>query len=174
MERKILAIMVSLVVVAAVVVGAVMIASGGLTRAGGFTSLFDKMVNTGDATYNQVLAMPSGWSVGKKITVSDTIMDMSYEKQVLGSTTVYLTTIWFQYMGDKWNNPAQGTAFYIPVTTSHDGFMHVVHGSFTLTVSSATNITAKYHIGGTITLETVLASNGIQVAFGDWVVASVI
>jgi hypothetical protein len=173
MEKKILAIMVSLVVIAAVVVGVVMVASGGLVRAGGFTSLFDKMENTGSATYNQVLAMPSGWSVGKDVKVSDTIMDMSYQKQTVSSTTVYLTTIWFQYMGEKWNDPTRGTSFYVP-DTSHAGFMHVVHGSFTLTVSSATNISAKYHIGGTITLETALVSNGVDVAFGDWHVASII
>jgi hypothetical protein len=173
MDKKILAIMVALVLVAVLVVGFVMIASGGLGRAGGFTPLFDKMQNTGGETYNQRLSLPSSWDVGKKITVSDTITDMSYYKETHGSTSVYWTTMWFEYMGNKWNDPSRGTSFFVP-DNSNDGWMAINHGLFSLTVSSATNLSAKYNIGDVITIQTILESNGIQVGFGDWVVASTI
>jgi hypothetical protein len=174
MDKKILTIMVALLVVAVLVVAFVMIASGGLRRAGGFTSLFDKMEYDGDATYRQQLVFPDSWDVGDKKEVSDTIVDMSFWKETHGSTSVYWTTMWFAYMGNQWNDPTRGTMFYVPDDSS-DGWMVVDHNIFSLTVSSATNLSAKYDIGDVVTLETVFVlNNNVVVAFGDWVVSSTI
>jgi len=174
MDKKILLIMVTLVVVAALVVAFVMIASGGLRRAGGFTALFDKLEYAGDETHNQRLSLPASWDVGDKKTVSDTIVDMSFWKETHGSTSVYWTTMYFVYEGNKWNDPSHGTSFQVP-DNSNDGWMTVEHGLFGLTVSSATNLSAKYDIGDVITLQTVLETNSnVVTAFGNWVVASTI
>jgi len=154
MEKKILVIMVSLVVVAALVVAFVMIASGGLARAGGFTKLFDKLVNDDDSKYNQRLNLPDSWDVGDIKTVSDTIVDMKYEEDDRG----YLTTLWFVYKGDKWNNPDQGTQFRVP-DKSDDAWIVVSHGLFSIDVWSTTNLSAKYDIGDTITVENELVTN---------------
>jgi hypothetical protein len=174
MDKKILTIMVALLVVAVLVVAFVMIASGGLQRAGGFTTLFDKLEYDGDATFRQQLACPDSWDVGDKKEVSDKIVDMSFWMEEHGSTSVYWTTIWFIYQGNEWNDPSRGTVFYIP-DDSGDGWLTVDHGVFALTVSSATNISAKYDIGDVITLETVLVlNNNVVTAFGDWIVSSTI
>jgi len=173
MDKKILTMMVALLVVAVLVVAFVM-ASGGLQRAGGFTRLFDKMEYDGDATYHQQLSFPSSWHVGDKKKVSDTIVDMSFWKETHGSTSVYWTTMWFAYQGNQWNDPSRGTSFSVPDDSS-DGWMVVDHSLFALTVSSATNLSAKYDIGDVITLETVLVlNNNVVVAFGDWIVTSTI
>ena len=174
MEKKIIAIMVSLLIVAALVVASVLIAAGGIQRAGGFTSLFDKLENPDPAAEDIELRMPSGWSVGDKKTVSDTIVDMSYYRQTVGQTSVYITTLWFVYLGDKWNDPLSGTYFSVP-DSSGDGWMYIDHGMFYLRVSSATNLSASYDIGDVITVETMLVmNNNAMTAFGDWVVADTI
>jgi hypothetical protein len=154
MEKKILMIMVSLVVVAVLVVAFVMIASGGLARAGGFTKLFDRLVNDEDTTYNQRLKLPDSWDVGDVKTVSDTILDMRYDEEDRG----YMTTIWFAYTGDEWNDPEQGTQFRVP-DRSGDAWIVVSHGLFSIDVWSTTNISAKYDIGDTITIECELVTN---------------
>ncbi len=172
MDRKILAIMGALVLVAIIVVAFVLIASGGLQRAGGFTNLFNKLTYSGENTFQQQLELPSGWHVGDKKAVSDTIVDMSYDVGSIGSTSVYITTLWFNYMGNKWNDPHRGTYFFVP-DDSHDGWLIVDHGRFSVQVSSATNLSAKYDIGDIITLETLLVTNdNVVLAFGEWVVAS--
>jgi hypothetical protein len=174
MDRKILMIMSALVVVAVLVVAFVMIASGGLRRAGGFTTLFDKMQYDGTDTYHQRLSCPTSWDVGDKKSVSDSIVDMSFWKETHGSTSVYWTTMWFVYTGNQWNDPSRGSSFYVP-DKSADGWLAVEHGMFSITVSSATNISAKFDIGDVITLETLLVTNNnVVVALGDWVVASTI
>jgi hypothetical protein len=169
MDRKILMIMSALVVVAVLVVAFVLVASGGLVRAGGFTTLFDKLQNDSGSTYHQYLSLPSSWNAGDKKTVSDTIVDMMYRSQTIGSTSVYVTTLWFVYLGNKWNDPYYGTSFYVP---SDGGWLAVDHGRFSITVSSATNLSARYDIGGVITLQTTIVTNNDVVAFGEWVVAS--
>lgn len=175
MERKILMIMVSLVVVAALVVAAVMVAAGGgLSRAGGFTQLFDKLVYTGTAKEYQRLELPATWHEGDVKKVSDVIVDMTYYKQTIGQTTVYITTLYFVYLGDKWANEYRGAGnrFYVP-DNSHDGWLYVENGLFHITVSSATNLSAKYDIGDVITLQTTLVINiNAKLAFGDWTVAN--
>lgn len=177
MERRILGIMVTLVVVAAVVVAFVMMAAGGGWRsAGGFTDLFDDLTYTGDATTNQMLSLPSHWRQGDKKVVSDVITDMVYRKQTVSQTTVYITTMYFVYLGDKWSNPYMGLGqnFYVPVTYGNY-WLHVEHGQFAITVSSATNISADYGIGDVITVESVLKLNGIgQLAFDTWTVKGVL
>jgi hypothetical protein len=177
MEKKIIAIMVTLLVVAALVVAFVMVAAGGgLRRAGGFTALFDKLVYTGSETSDQHLSMPSGWHAGDKKTVSDTIVDLTYRKQTISQTTVYITTLWFVYMGNKWSSPYEGhgTSFYVP-DTSFDGWFHVDHGLFSITVSSATNLSMHYQIGDVITVESMLTTNSYaMLAFGDWAVSDVL
>lgn len=171
MERKILLIMATLVVVAVLVVAFVMVASGGGIRgSGGFTSLIDDMEYNGNATSGQHLQMPDSWHVNDKKVVSDTIIDMTYYKQTVGQTSVYLTTIWFVYHGTKWAHPYQGhgDSFYLP-DNSQDGWLTVEHGMFSLTVSSATNLSAHHDIGDVITLEVVFERNSNnQVAFGNW------
>jgi len=177
MEKKILLIMATLVVVAVLVVAFVMVAAGGgLNRSGGFTSLFDKFEYDGNATYGQRLQTPESWDVNDKKVVSDTIVDMTFYKQTVSQTSVYLTTMWFVYLGTKWATPYQGHGdiFYVP-DNSHDGWLDVSHGMFTITVSSATNLSDHHSIGDVITLETVLKLNGNgQLGFGDWSVRNVI
>ena len=169
MDRKIIAIMVTLVVVAALVVAFVMVAAGGFRQAGGFTELFDKLEYTGNGTHNQDLALPTSWHVGDKKEVSDTIVDMEYSRQTVGSTSVYITTLWFVYEGNKWNNPLQGTSFHVPV---EDGLMHVDHGLFHITVSSATNLSAVYDVGEVITMDTMLkTSSSGALVFSEWAIA---
>jgi hypothetical protein len=171
MEKKILVIMVSLVVVAALVVAFVMIASGGLARAGGFTKLYDKLVNDDEFTYNQRLKLPDSWDVGDTKKVSDAIVDMYYQEDDHG----YLTTLWFAYQGDKWNDPEHGTHFYVP-DTSHDGWLEITHGLFSIQIWSATNLSAKYDVGDTITIESQLKTNvNVDLAFDDeWHLAGVL
>lgn len=175
MEKKILMIMASLVVVAALVVAVVMVAAGGgLSRAGGFTNLFDKLVYTGNATEYQRLSLPQSWHEGDQKTVTDVIVDMTYYRQTVQQTSVYITTLWFVYLGDKWAKEylGDGNQFYVP-DKSHDGLLPVDNGLFYLTVSSATNISAKYDVGESITLQTTLLLNRNAVlAFGDWTVAN--
>ena len=174
MDKKILTIMVALLVVAVLVVAFVMIASGGLQRSGGFTALIDKMVYDCDDTFEQQLSFPDSWDVGDKKRVSDTIVDMGFWKETHGSTSVYWTTMWFTYLGNKWNDQRSGTSFQVP-DSSHDGWMEVEHNLFWVQVSSATNLSAKYNIGDVITLETVLVlNNNVVTAFGDWIVSSTI
>ena len=169
MEKKILVIMVSLVVVAALVVAFVMIASGGLARAGGFTKLYDKLVNDDELTYNQRLKLPDSWDVGDTKRVSDTIVDMYYHEEDHG----FSTTLWFAYQGDKWNDAEHGTHFYVPDTSS-DGWLEVTHGHFSVEVWSATNLSAKYDVGDTITIKSILTTNvNVDLAFDDeWHLAS--
>lgn len=173
MDKRILAIMVTLVVVAALVVAAVMIAAGGFGRAGGFTTLFDKLVNNDTDKYNMHLSIPDDWDVGDKMRVSDTIIDMTYEKQAFGTTWMYQTTLYFAYVGEKWHNSTEGTAFYVPVNLAGGiHWLHVSSGMFHLSVSSATDLSAEYDIGDKITLETTITMNGLSMlSFGDWKVA---
>lgn len=177
MDKKIILIMVSLVVVAAVVVAFVMVAAGGgIRRAGGFTDTFDKLVYTGSELEDQRLALPESWHAGDKKSVSDTIVDMTYRKQTVSQTTVYITTLWFVYSGDKWSNPYQsdGMSFYVP-DTSTDGWFHVDHGLFSLTVSSATNLSAHYDVGEVISVDSMLTVNSnAMLAFGEWAVSDVL
>jgi len=172
MEKKIILIMVSLVVVAALVVAFVMVAAGGgLRKAGGFTELFDKLEYTGTGHVNQYLELPDSWDVDDKKSVSDVIVDMVYEKRTVSQTNVYITTFWFAYMGDKWSYPYEGsgTSFFVPI---EGGWLYVHHGLFSLTVSSATNLSAHYGIGDVVTLETKLVINSnAMVAFGEWAVS---
>lgn len=178
MDKKIIAIMVTLVVVAALVVAFVVVAAGGgLRKAGGFTALFDDLKYTGDADHDQRLEMPSGWHSGDKKSVSDQIVDMTYDKRTISQTSVYITTLWFVYMGDKWSDAqGEGTAFYVPIsTTGYVSWLYIDHGLFSITVSSATNLSAHYSIGDVITVETMLETNSLaMLAFGDWAVADVI
>jgi hypothetical protein len=171
MERKILVIMATLVVVAVLVVAFVMVAAGGgLRRSGGFTALFDKLEYTGNATVGQNLQVPESWHVNDKKVASDTIVDMTYRKQTVSQTAVYITTLWFVYLGTKWSNPyrGQGDSFNVP-DNSNDGWMPVSHGMFSIEVSSATNLSAHYTIGDVITLENALERNvNNQIGFGDW------
>lgn len=174
MEKKIIAIMVSLVVVAVVVVAAVTIGVGaGMRHAGGFTGLFNKLTNSDvNDTYGQRLNLPSNWRDGDKISVSDTINDMWYDRTTVGQTHVYTTHLYFSYLGEKWNDPKRGTSFSVPQDIPGDAWLDVSHGEFRIDVSSATNITAKYEIGETITLTTLLSVNSnALLAFGEWQVA---
>lgn len=172
MEKKIIAIMVALVVVAMVVVAAVTVGVGsGGQHAGGFTALFDKLTNSDvNDTYNQQLNLPGDWRGGDDKRVSDTIVDMSYERP---TTHAYYTThLYFAYLGDKWNDPKRGTSFTVPQDIPGDSWLEVTHGLFRIDVASATNLTAKYNIGDTITLTTMLSINGGSLlAFGEWQVA---
>jgi hypothetical protein len=174
MEKKIIAIMVALVVVALVVVAAVTIGIGaGGQHAGGFTALFDKL-NKSDVniTYNQHLNLPTNWKEGDNKKVSDTIVDMWYDRTTVGQTHVYTTHLYFAYLGDKWNDVKRGTQFSVPQDIQGDSWLEVSHGLFRIDVSSATNISAKYSIGDTITLATMLSVNSnALLAFGEWQVA---
>lgn len=177
MEKKIIAVMVTLVVVAALVVAFVMVAAGGgsLHKAGGFTSLFDKLSNRDvNDTHDQILELPTSWE-GDKVTVSDTIVDMSFTKATVNGLAIYTTHLWFTYMGTKWNqDPSEGTAFQVPMSTSYGGlsFLHVNHGSFELVISSATNISKDYHAGEVITLSSTVAVINSVMCFGVWTVAN--
>jgi len=174
MDRKILALMVSLLVIAAVAVSVTMVSFSGFGKAGGFTSLFDSLEYTGTSAHGQRLALPDGWNAGDVKKVSDRIVDMSYWKETHGSTSVYWTTMWFTYLGNKWNDPTWGTLFYVP-DNSHDGWLDVTHGLFSITVSSATNLSAQYDVGDVITLQTTLETNSnVVLAFGDWIVTGVV
>ncbi len=178
MEKKIIAIMVALVVVALVVVAAITIGAGvGGAKAGGFTSTFDRLVKSDvNQTYNMYLHLPTNWQEGDKKTVSDTIVDMWYSRQAVGQTYVYMTHLVFVYLGEKWNNPTHGTSFYVPQDIPFaSSWMHVDHGVIEIEVSSATNLTAKYDIGDTITLTAMLSVNSnALLAFGEWQVANTI
>jgi hypothetical protein len=177
MEKKIIGIMVALVVVAVVVVAAVTIGIGaGGQRAGGFTALFDKLNNSDvNKTHDQQLRLPTSWSAGDTKKVSDTIIDMWYDRTTVGQTHVYTTYLRFAYLGEKWNDPKSGTDFSVPQDISGHSLLYVQHGVFQISVSSATNITAKYSIGDTITLTTMLStiSSGL-LAFGEWQVVDTI
>jgi hypothetical protein len=156
-----------MVVVAAVTIG---VGAGG-RHAGGFTALFEKMNNSDvNDTYNQVLNLPGNWKGGDQTTVSDTIVDMWYER---ATTHAYYTThLYFAYLGEKWNDPKRGTSFTVPQDIQGDSWLEVNHGLFRVDVSSATNITAKYNVGDTITLTTMLSINSnALLAFGEWQVA---
>ena len=177
MEKKIIAIMVALVVVALVVVAAVTVGVGaGGRHAGGFTALFDKLTNSDvNDTHDQNLNLPTNWREGDSKTVSDTIVDMWYERQTVGQTHVYMTHLMFAYLGEKWNNPKLGTEFNVPQDIQWSPWLVVSHGQFRIDVSSATNITAKYNVGDTITLTAMLSVNGIALlSFGEWQVADTI
>jgi hypothetical protein len=158
------------VVVAVLVVAVIMVASGGFARSGGFTKTFDKLVNDDGFEYNQRLSLPTSWDVGDTKEVSDTIVDMYYHEEEHGFSTV----IWFAYQGDKWNDPTHGTHFYVP-DTSGDGWMTVDHGLFSITIWSATNLSAKYDVGDTITVQTTLKTNvNVDLSFDtEWVVEGV-
>lgn len=173
MDKKIIAVMITLVVVAVLVVAFGLSAAGGLGgRAGGFTTLFDKLENPSGATFDQELALPSSWHPGDVVSAADSIVDMFSSKVTYGSTTVYLTTLYFVYKGEKWNDPTRGTSFTVPVNTT-SGHMHIEHGRFYVTVSSATNLAEKYDIGDVIELECELVVNDDQVlSFDVWHVAN--
>lgn len=171
MEKKIIAIMVTLIVVAALVVAFVMIAAGGVRSAGGFTKLFDQLVLDQEEDHWLALALPDDWEVGDEHKVTDTIVDMTYQSRDVESTTVYVTTLWFTYMGDKWSDLEDGTLFYVPYNTDA---IYVNHGLFHVSVSSATNISADYDIGDSITLYSQVVSTPDGLAFGDFEVEGVI
>ena len=163
MEKKILVIMFAMLIAAVLLVGAVMVSSGGFARTGGFTKLFDKLVNDDDTTYDQVLELPDSWDEEDVKTVSDTIVDMRYEEDDRG----YLTTLWFVYKGDKWNDPERGTLFRVP-DSSGDSWMIVRNGLFSVDVWSISNLSAKYDVGDTITIENELVlNNDNYLAFSD-------
>ena len=176
MERKIVWIMLTLVVVAVVVVGVVMIAATGIKRGGGFTNLFDQLEYSGDLTTHQDLEIPDGWDAGDVKSVSDAIVDMYYYRHTVQQTTVYVTTLYFVYQGEKWNDPEEGTWFRIPIEEDWGelGWKVINHGLFSVQVSSATNLSAEYDIGDVIELKTTIANAGGTLAFGEWVVADTI
>ncbi|UCE80478.1 MAG: hypothetical protein JSV94_04780 [Methanobacteriota archaeon] len=177
MERKIIGIMLTLVVVAVVVIGVVMIAAVDIKKGGGFTGLFDQLENSDDATHEQLLEIPDDWEAGDIKTVSDTIVDMYSDRQSVEQTTVYVTTLYFVYLGDKWNNPDDGTNFYVPIADEDElRWKEIDHGLFSIQVSSATNLSAEYNIGDVIELETTITEvyddeDSMSLAFGKWAVA---
>jgi hypothetical protein len=180
MEKRILAIMVTLVVVAALVVGVVMIAAGGGIRlgGGGFTDLFDDLEYTGNYTTDQQLSIPSDWN-GDTKAVKDVIVDITYREQTVSQTkTIFYTTLYFAYLGDKWNNPLLGgQSFEVPTNYLDHGdyWMEVEHGLFSVTVETVTNLTEDYSIGDSITLETKVALNGNAIlSFSLWSVKGVV
>jgi len=174
MEKKIILVMVSLLVVAALVVAFILVAAGGLQRSGGFTTLFDKLVNPDPDADDIELRMPDSWELGDTKRASDTIVDMHYYRQTVGQTSVYITTLYFVYLGNKWNDPFDGTHFSVP-DNSGDGWLDINNGMFSIRVSSATNLSAEYDVGEVITLEAMLVNNNnAMLAFGDWVVADTI
>lgn len=167
MDRKIIGVMVTLVVIAALVVAFVVVAAGGIGgRAGGFTTLFDKLENPDGETYNQYLALPNSWHADDEVKVSDEIVDMSYEK-VSGELPYYRTTLYFVYQGEKWSDPNEGTNFHVP---SDDGWIHVNHGLFDVTVISGANISASYDTGDVIQLNGKVVLIGSVLGFGEWTV----
>ena len=177
MEKKIIGIMLTLVVVAVVVMAAVLIAAGGLKRGGGFSNLFDSLEYDGELTYSQDLAVPDDWEAGDVKTVSDQIVDLFYYRHTYATTTVYITTLYFTYIGDKWTDPTVGTRFYVP-TADADGdlnWLQVNHGMFSIQVSSATNLSASYSIGDIIDIDTTLIeTEDGPLAFGEWAVSDTI
>jgi len=176
MDRKIIAVMVTLVVVAALVVAFVMIAAGGMRgNAGGFTDLFDDLRNPGGETHDQQLALPNSWSVNEVKKVSDVIVDLTYYEQTVEQTSVFVTTLYFAYMGEKWSAPTEGGANFFVPDNSGDGWLPLNHGVFHVTVSSATNLSEDYHPGDVIELKVSLAINEAnqQLAFGIWSVSDV-
>lgn len=184
MEKKIIGIMLSLVVVAVVVVAVVMVAAGGFKKSGGFTKLFDSLEYSGNLTYNQELEIPADWTIGDQKKVSDTIVDMYHHRTTIQQTDVYITTLYFVYVGDEWTDPDDGTRFSVPSSyNQHDDtlatWITVNHGLFTIQVSSATNLSDSYDIGDVITLETTIVmaddepSDDIK-SFGLWKVANTV
>ena len=173
MDKKIIAIMVSLLVIAAVVVAFVMIAAGGgLRSAGGFTKLYDKLSYASTASEgSQYLQLPESWDSGDVKKVSDVIVDITSEERPYSSqTSLHETTLWFVYLGDKWANPydGHGSRFFVPIAWG-DGWLVVNHGLFSITVLSHTNISNKYTAGDVITLESTLEDNRFNMlAFGEW------
>jgi len=176
MDKKILTIMASLVIIAVVVVGVVMVAAGGARSAGGFTKLFNELENPSGVSYSQYLELPNDWAVNDVKKVSDRIVDMYVHSAIVyETTTVYFTVLYFTYMSDQWADPDQGTVFHVPTTVEHDNYLDINHGQFHLSVSSATDLSANYDIGDVITLETTLAINDEgDLAFSSWSVSGTI
>jgi hypothetical protein len=181
MERKIIGIMLSLVVVAVVVVAIVMVAAGGFKKSGGFTKLFDSLEYSGNLTYHQELEIPTEWEIGDTKKVSDTIVDMYHYRTTVQQTSVYITTLYFVYIGDEWADPSEGTWFRVPMADSHGDvtWITVNHGLFSIQVSSATNLSDAYDVGDVIELETtIMMANDDTVdgtkAFGLWAVANTV
>ena len=176
MDKKIVGIMLALVAVAIAIVVVVAVASVGFKRSGGFTNLFDDLEYSGDLTYRQELEIPDGWEAGDVKGVSDMIVDLHYYRQTISMTTVYITTLYFVYLGEKWNSPAEGTRFYVPIEYNEGSldWIHVNHGLFSIHVSSATNLSAAYSIGDVIELETTVVDAGGTLAFGEWQVANTV
>ena len=185
MEKKIIGIMLSLIVVAIVVVAVVMVAAGGFKKSGGFTKLFDSLEYSGNQTYEQELELPAEWEVGDVKKVSDTIVDMYHYRTTVQQTDVYITTLYFVYVGEEWTDSDEGTRFMVPNSvTHHDGtvvatWITVNHGLFSLQVSSATNLSVAYDIGDVIEMQTTIViaddetPDGIK-AFGLWKVANTV
>ena len=174
MEKKIIAIMVALVVVAVLVVAFVLAAAGGVRSMGGFSDLFDDLAYSGTDTYDQNLEIPASWHVNDTKSVDDLIVDMTYNSYTDHGVTVYVTDLYFVYVGDKWADLHQGSSFYVP---GQNGWIHVDHGQFSIRVSSATNLSEQYHPGDIIKLESKIVSDGVNgstVAFGDWRVSNVV
>jgi hypothetical protein len=174
MEKKIIAIMVALVVVAVLVVAFVLAAAGGVRSMGGFSDLFDDLAYSGTDTYDQNLEIPASWHVNDTKSVDDLIVDMTYNSYTDHGVTVYVTDLYFVYVGDKWADLHQGSSFYVP---AQHGWIHVDHGQFSIRVSSATNLSEQYHPGDIIKLESKIVSDGVNgstVAFGDWRVSDVV
>ncbi|UCE91176.1 MAG: hypothetical protein JSV90_07080 [Methanobacteriota archaeon] len=172
MDRKIIGIMLALVVVAIVVVGVVAVATVGMKKSGGFSKLFDDLEYSGDLTYRQELEIPDDWNPGDVKRVSDTIVDMHYYVHSV-PMTVYVTTLYFVYLGEEWNSPAEGTRFYVPVEWSLGelDWIQVNHGVFSIQVSSATNLSAAYDVGDVIKLQTTIVDAAGTLAFGEWQIA---
>lgn len=184
MEKKIIGIMLSLIVVAIVVVAVVMVAAGGFKKGGGFTKLFDSLEYSGNQTYRQELEIPDDWAVDDVKKVSDTIVDMYHYSTTVQQTNVYITTLYFVYIGDEWTDPDDGTRFSVPNSITHNEetlatWIHVSHGLFSIQVSSATDLSIAYDIGDVIELETTIViaddetPDGIE-AFGLWTVANTV
>ena len=174
MEKKIIAVFVALVVVAILVVAFVLAAAGGVKKMGGFSDLFDDLAYSGTDTYDQDLEIPAGWHVNDTKSVDDLIVDMTYNSYTDHGVTVYVTDLYFVYVGDKWADLHRGSSFYVP---AQNGWIHVEHGQFSIRVSSATNLSEQYHPGDIIKLESKIVSHGVNgsmVAFGDWRVSDVV
>ncbi|MCJ2533226.1 MAG: hypothetical protein LN411_04820, partial [Candidatus Thermoplasmatota archaeon] len=116
--------------------------------------------------------------------VSDTIVDMYHYSTTVQQTNVYITTLYFVYIGDEWTDPDDGTRFSVPNSVTHNDetlatWIIVSHGLFSLQVSSATDLSLAYDIGDVIELETTIViaddetSDGIK-SFGLWTVANTV
>jgi hypothetical protein len=174
MEKKIIAVFVALVIVAILVVSFVLAAAGGVRRMGGFSDLFDDLAYSGNETYNQLLEIPSSWHVNDTKSVDDLIVDIRYDSFTDHGVTVYVTDLYFVYIGDKWASPQTGSVFRVP---GQNGWIFIDHGLFSIRVSSATNLSEQYHPGDIIKLESKIVSDGVNgrtVAFGDWRVSDVV